>query len=240
MISRSSSRLARFGVSSFSLLAVLTLGSCVEDQDLLIVERAVWFPDPENCVLDSGSSDTVYPMLVDASFAGEAAIGLIVTNAMTEQSPGSNSGIDDTEIVVETAEVTLSFSGGGIPGGSFEQALPSNSISGGSSDVFIVRIPTSVMESVRTTMQGSNSIHETLEMEVVFKGHRSQYGDRKLGAIEARPYTYPFDICLGCLATCIECGDDGTIVCPTTELYASTCGFPQFGPVTGVCSPVGP
>ena len=198
------------------------LGGCVQDQDFLIVERATWFNGRDNCALSNGG-DTPLAMAVDVAYDTQIGMAFIVAN---NQSPNANSntGIDDSEIQIESAEVNLSFSGGAIEGGSFEAAVPTDSIKGGDSAVFLVRIPTQVTQSLRSAMSGlpEGSI-ETLEMDVVFKGRKTgQAGNTKLGEVETRPYTYPFDICLDCLTDCDECG-----TCPTQTEWVGSCGFAQ-------------
>src|SRR5690349_17500854 len=130
---------SRFRVARLATLAVGALGifGCVQDQDYLIVERAVWFSDRDNCVL-SGSEDTPLAMQVDVMFDTRIGMGFLVTN---NQAPYkySNTGIDDTEIEIQTAEVTLHFSGGAVSGSQFEVQLPTNAITGGDSEAFLIQ-----------------------------------------------------------------------------------------------------
>jgi hypothetical protein len=224
-----------------TLLGAGVLGSaCVEDQDYLIVERAVWFSDRDNCAL-SGSEDTPLAMAVDVKFDTQIGMAFLITNNLDSYS-GSNTGIDDSEIKIETAEVNLSFSGGSVSGSSFEIQLPTNAILGGNSEPFLIRIPSSVTESLRATMQGlPPTTYEVLEMEVVFKGQRAgQVGNSKLGSVTTRPYIYPFDICYGCLETC-STGEDcsgGVDMCPTETDWDGVCGFAQgVSIVHSTCEP---
>jgi hypothetical protein len=226
--------LSRFSVARLAMLTTLlgvsVLGSaCVQDQDLLIVEHAVWFSDRDNCAL-SGAEDTPLAMAVDVKFDTQIAMAFLVTNNQVTYK-GSNTGIDDTEVEIQTADVSLSFSGGAVSGSTFEVQLPTDAISGGDSENFLIRIPSSVTESLRATMEGLPSTTvETLEMEVVFHGRRTgQVGKSKLGSVKTRPYTYPFDICYGCLETCVL-GDScmsGMDTCPTETEWEGACGFAQ-------------
>jgi hypothetical protein len=207
-------------------LAGLALSSsaCVQDQDFLVVERAVWF-EGEDCTL-SDNSMTPLAMVVDVGFQTRIGMGFVVTNN-TSPNPGSNSGIDDSDIAIQSAEVKLSFSGGTVDGGSFEVTLPSNSLLGGNSQAFLVQVPTEVSDSLRASVAPGE--FETLEMEVVFKGRKfGQAGNSKLGEVESRAYVYPFEICNGCLADC-SCG-----ACPTESEWLGLCGFAQG---TNVISP---
>lgn len=203
------------------LVALATGSACVEEQDYLVVERAVWFSDREDCTL---SSDSLIPlaMTVDVAFQTRIAMGFVIAN---NQSPnaGSNSGIDDSDIEVESVEVNLTYSGGAIEGGSFEMPVPNNTIAGGEDLAFLVQAPTEVTDSLRASLTPGQ--YETLEMEVVFKGRKyGASGGKKLGEVTTRAYTYPFDICLGCLTDCLYCE---TGVCPTPVEWSGTCGFAQ-------------
>lgn len=231
MTSSPSSRLARAGL--LAGLMTLTAGvACVQDQDFLIVERALFFDGRDSCVL-TGSEPTPLAMSVDVSFGGPIGMGFLVTNEQTPNA-GSNTGIDDTEVFMETAEVTLSFTGGGVSTNTFEVPIPTNSIPGGESEIFLIQIPADVSASVSETMAGLPAgTVEFLEMEVIFKGRRTgQVGGTKLGVVETRPYTFPFQICYGCLQTCLpaeECGgvEGDAPVCPNMSAWAGVCGFAQ-------------
>jgi hypothetical protein len=203
------------------LLALACASACVQEQDYVIVERAVWFPDREDCTMDASGASPL-AMAVDVSFPTRIGMGFVITN---EQPPSvTNNGIDNSTIEIETAEVTLSYSGGAVASASFEQTMPNNSIRGEDSQVFLVQVPTEVTDSLRASL--SPGQFETLEMAVVFVGRRTgASGGKKLGEIRTREYTYPFDICSGCLINC-DCG-----TCPDTTNWTGTCGFAQGLPI---------
>ncbi len=228
---------SRFRVAA--LLAVSTLPAataCVQNQDLVIVERAVWFPDRDDCTL---GDDSPLAMTVDVAFDTRIGMGFLIANHQVKNK-GSNTGVDDTEIRIDTAEVTLSFSGGGISSDSFEVTVPSNSFSGGETEPHLIQLPASVAESLRETMEGlpPGSI-EVLEMDVVFKGRRTgQVGNTKLGSVKTPAYTYPFDICLGCLGACGTVDEACAGACPTVTEWVGTCGFAQgLSVVFPTCDP---
>lgn len=219
-------RLSAGILSVLSIIALTASSACVEDQDFLIVEKAIWFADRETCTL-SGSEATPLNMPVDVSFDTRIGMGFWVTNNQSPN-PGSNSGINDSEITIETAEVELSFSGGAIEGGSFELTLPSNSVNGGDSTPVLVQVPTEVTDSIRANMTPGE--FETLEMAVTFKGRKyGRSGNNKLGEVETRTYVFPFEICMGCLASCGT--SEGCMACPTQTEWYGTCGFAQGLPV---------
>lgn len=206
------------------LLALASASACVQEQDYLNVERAVWFSERDECEL---TSDGFIPlaMTVDVSFQTRIAMGFVVANHQTPNA-GSNSGIDDSQIEVESVEVRLTYSGGSIPNSEFEMPVPNNSIFGGEEVPFLVQAPTEVTEAIRASLTPGQ--FETLEMEVVFVGRKyGASGGKPLGEVKTRAYTYPFDICMGCLVDCTCAGECLDCLCPEQFGFAGTCGFAQ-------------
>lgn len=232
-----SSLFSRFGRAGLVAgVMALTVGtSCAQDQEFLLVENAVWFDpsDRTGCELTETSPIPIL-MTVDVGFDTRIGMGFVVTNQAADIS--EQSGIDDNEIKIETAEVTLSFTGGGVSPASFDVPVATNSIPSGETGVVVFSLPFTVTESLRSTMAGLPAGNvEVLELEVVFKGRRKgQIAGTKLGVVESRPFSFPFDVCLGCLSSCLpdsECGGDaGALVCadsPVQGEWIGVCGFAQ-------------
>ena len=233
-----SSLVSRFlRASVFAGLACLVGNTgCVQDQETLIIERAVWFDD--SCTLQAGTNSSLASLTADVSFTGtELAFGVIVTNnAIT--SPGSNTNLDDSEIYMESVDVTLGFSGGGLATSGFNVPLPTDSLRGGDSQTFLIRVPTDVAASISSQLGEGET--EILEVEVVFNARKnaSVTENGKLGTIQSRAYTFPLNVCNGCLRTCLSAMDcpNGTpdangLVCPTADNWAGPCGFAVGGQV---------
>jgi hypothetical protein len=204
---------------AFAALASLAGVGCADNQDYLIVDNAVWFDSRDNCAL-SASSPTPLAMTVDVSFDTRIGMAFVVSN---RQSPNgnSNSGVDDSEVQIQTAEVSLA----GAASDTFELPVPSNSIPGGESEVILVQVPTEVVTAIRGSVGAGD--YETLEMAVVFKGQRTgSVGKTKLGEVETRPYIYPLEVCNGCLAAC-DYTDSCDPSCPTATEWVGACGFAQ-------------
>jgi len=216
-------RQSRMGLVA-GLVALAAASACVQEQDYLNVERAVWFADRDDCTL-TADGEIPLAMTVDVSFQTRIAMGFVVANHQTPNA-GSNSGIDDSQIEVETVEVRLTYSGGAIPNAEFEMPVPNNSIFGGDELAFLVQAPTEVTEAIRASLTPGQ--FETLEMEVVFVGRKyGASGGKALGEVKTRAYTYPFDICMGCLADCTCLGECSGCLCPTQIAFDGTCGFAQ-------------
>ena len=233
-----SSLFARLLPKSLLIGSALLVSStaCVQDQEFLIVDRAVWF-DATTCSL-TGTEAAVSNLTADVKFSGtRIGVGLVVTN-YTSTNPQSNTGLDDSEIVLDGAEVVLSFSGGGISANAFAAPIGQLSLFGGDTQSVVVEVPTSVVDSLRSTMESlpAGSV-ETLDMEITLTGRKSgASGPGGLGKVEARTFSYPLQICYGCMEVCLPATDCGGVegdppVCPTETVWGGgTCGYAQ-GPV---------
>jgi F420-0:gamma-glutamyl ligase len=200
----------------------------VDDQDLVVVERAVWFTDASTCEITT-SDPSPLALVSDVKYEGaRVALAVVVTNNQAKNI-NSNTGLDDAEIELETYDATLSFSAGAVAVSSLEGVtLPNNSIGGESSDIVLIQLPPEVTESLRATMSNlPATAYETLDVEIVLHGKRTnQVGNGKLGTVKTRPFTYPIEICAGCLEECYPTEDCGG-TCPTTTEWRGICGFAQ-------------
>ncbi|EDM74736.1 hypothetical protein PPSIR1_35472 [Plesiocystis pacifica SIR-1] len=236
------SRLASSIVSRCALAGTLAFTAftglgCVDEQDHLVISRAVWFDARDNCVLSNNTASPLN-MVADVSFDTQIGMGFVVENNQI-QNAGSNTGIDDSVVQLLSADVTFTYSGGAAPTG-FNSPIPQTSIAGGESDVVLVDIPTSITEQLRGTL--SEGVIEVLEMTVVIKARRTDSisDDGPLGKIETQEFTYPLEICLGCLRYCGAPSDSEECVgvCPSTTGFSGTCGYAQGLPVSAPgCEP---
>jgi hypothetical protein len=228
MISFSRFRVARFAMLATVAVGLTPISACVEDQDLVIIERAIWYADGATCEL-STSDPSLLSLASDVSYEGaRVAIALVVTNNQAKNI-NSNTGLDDAEIELETAEVSFSFSAGGVSPGSAVITVPNISIPGEESGIVELQFPPELTESLRATMAGLPTTgYEILEAEIVIRGKRTNLvgNNSKLGSVHTRPFTYPIEICYGCLTNCYPTDDCGG-TCPTTTDWVGICGFAQ-------------
>lgn len=213
------------------LAALVSSTACVDAQEFLLIENAVWLDD--SCM--GSSSEALEYLTADVAFASPLALGFAVTNHRVQnQGSGTNLG-DDTEIVLDYAEVNLSFSGGAVGVASFEYQLPTNSVGGGSTTIVLIEFPTEVQGSLSATMgQLPAGSTETLVVEVIIHARTtgSPGSNSRIGAVESRPFLFPMTICYGCLAVCQPAEDCGGVegdpaVCPSATAFQTTCGYAQ-------------
>jgi hypothetical protein len=126
---------SRFCVARFAMITTVAVGlalgsACVDDQDLVVVERAVWFTDASTCEITT-SDPSPLALVSDVKYEGaRVALAVVVTNNQAKNI-NSNTGLDDAEIELETYDATLSFSAGAVAVSSLEGVtLPNNSIGG--------------------------------------------------------------------------------------------------------------
>ena len=191
-------RLARL-LSLASLFGLTATMGCVEDQELLIVKGTYDLNDV--CVLDDSaplSIDTI-----DVSIEAPFALGLLVANLQTNNKH-SNTGIeDDGEVQLDHAEVSMTFAG--AAGGGFELPIPTDSVPSGGELGVILNVPSSVVQAIAPSVAPGDL--PLLEMTVVLVGHRtSPAGNGKLGEVRTREYTFPFQLCNGCVTCQTNCG----------------------------------
>lgn len=229
------SRLLHAG-SLVGLVALATSAACVDSQEYLLIERAVWYsPDSTDCI--ASSSDTLQSLTADVYFNSPIGLGLVLTNYRVENG-GSNSNLNDTEMVLDYAEVNLSFSGGSVASASFDYQLPTTSLFGGDTTIVIIHLPAEVSTSLNASMSAlpPNTL-ERLEVEVIVHARTtgSPGSNSKIGAVQTRPFIFPLDICYQCLTLCVtqdNCGGEGdALVCPSPDVWYGACGYAQGGSI---------
>ncbi|NVB38273.1 hypothetical protein G6O69_10560 [Pseudenhygromyxa sp. WMMC2535] len=220
MISTTFARIARRATLLGAMgTLLLGAGSCVDTQEYITIDRSLWFDEPDTCLLTDGNPTPV-GMMVDVAVTTRIGIGLVVTNQLTENS-GSNTNIDDSQVRVVTAEITLSMDGGAVGGGTFEVSLPSNTLAGGASGIYFVQVGSEISDELRSLVPEGEI--NTMEMTIVLIGERTgTVGKTEIGFFESAPYTYPFDICNGCATGCgFSNGFCGYSMAPVAPLCAN-------------------
>jgi hypothetical protein len=219
-----------------ALLAALGAAGCADEQEPLIVLNATSFE--EGCVADPAAAALGLGQL-DVSFGSPYILGLAVQNQLLSQTAQmSNSGIDDGELQLRTADVRLTSSQ--IPEVidaldaqdaalvDFSVTLASNSIGPGDVQGVFVEVISRAASQAFAEQLGSlpaGSI-PTVDAHVVVHGRRTGNSVGGVGDVEAREYTFPIRLCVGCLLTCSTCANGQ---CPTqiNGFIGGACGNTQ-------------
>ncbi len=206
--------MARIRFSSVLALALpltcLLSTSCADDQEYLLIDHAIWWSD--DCTLDADGA-IVDGQIGDVALGLPFGVGLSIENNLV-QNGGSNTNLDDTEIKLERATVSLSLLGddGSIdslaasnPGlFSFETPIQSLSLRGGEARPVVVNIPASTVDALASVVPVDGSQTLIISTQII-----GEHQSHKIGTVESREFTTTMNLCNGCLAT--TCSGEGIV-----------------------------
>lgn len=219
------------------LLAVGT-GGCADGDPSLIAVGSPAFQQGE-CFADPNSSTFLQLGVLDVAYGTAYTLPVVVRNNLRARASKTSSGVDDSELQLSNVEVSLAMDQApdvlrrvrdeDSAFVSFSATVPSMSLKGGEeTGVIIDVISDGASRAFRSAMMDllPEGARPTIEAELVFHATRPGSGSR-LGDIESREYTFPIDLCIGCLpVTCETCPDEQ---CPPNAVFAGICGNAQDG-----------
>jgi hypothetical protein len=226
-------------LSVVTLLALLGTGCAENEESLIVLMAPAW--EMGGCIItaDAGAASLPYGIL-DLTYGTPYAMPAILLNNTAEQSAGdNNSGVQSNELQLLDADVDLS-----MPQApdviealrdiddalvSFNVPLSTNSLPpGGSAGVLVEVIPqrtSMALGDVIAAQVGTNA-KLTIQAAVQFHASRSGNAVGKVGEIDARDFSFPIQVCFGCLTSCTSCPD---AECPldATGWAGGICGNAQ-------------
>ena len=249
-----------FSCSRTLLAAVVTCAlfapvGCVADegQSSLIVLGAVPFEEGGECVAPNSSSVWLAKGVLDVSFAGTGMTQPAVIQNQLNSSMLQNSNIQNAEVRLseQLVEIVFATEGGGSLGAvEFTQPMAATSIAPGASQGFFFDVPSSIVDEIRDRViaQFGSEVTVPMLMKARVRGLRSGTGTGR--DVESREFTFPFDVCFGCLRTCVPTTDSvddgmgGTVdsdLCSlenclnNAALSGGSCGNAYGAPVYPAC-----
>lgn len=235
-----------------SVLTTLLASGCAEEQEALIFLHAPAWPSDYSCGVDPASDIYLPRGKLDVMFSGGYQMPGVLLNNLVPTSPTDNAnGVENNEIQLVDAEVRLempqdpdiidSIEAQSTALVEFVQSYPSNSVGPGERHaVLIEAIPAPTAAALRDSIVagycggdpqtcGNNFSIEVLA-GVVFNAKRhASSGKRSL--IHSREFTFPIDLCYGCLIDCSSC-DGGQCPSGTTSWVGGVCDVAQDNWVT--------
>jgi hypothetical protein len=225
-----------------SLLGGLLLTGCAEQEEALIFLHAPAWPDAEDggfksCSVDP-ASDTYLPRgLLDISFYSAYDMpGIIFNNLLPTAASDNSSGIPNAEVQMIDADVRLAMPQAedvidGVEAQDealvkFSVNMASNSIEAGERHGILVEVVTpETTEALEGQVLGAYGSGVKIELlaNVVINAKRAGGSGGKLGLIQTREFTFPIDLCHGCLRSCLACPGG---VCPpegVTDWFGGVC-----------------
>lgn len=228
-------------------IAVAALSTaCAGEQESLIVTHVPVWPDDGECLVDPGENTGMLRGTLDLGFATPYLMPAILQNQLVpQQGAAQNSGVDNSELQLMSADVELELpQAPEIIEGlreiddalvDFRVQLASVSIPGGASHgVAVEAIPRAtaiaLAEDVLTfqpgtpVVPGAPSVLQVVA-NVTFAASRTGNTSGRIGKVESRQFSFPIDVCVGCMIDCSECPNR---TCPAEPIWTGfICGNAQ-------------
>ena len=231
-------------------LAALALSGCAREQESLIVLHSpAW---DGGCTVDGNNDVALTQGVLDVSFGTPYMMPAALFNQNVNQQPTvTNNRVDNGELQLSGADVQLrmpqapevidDLEAQNEAFVEFTVDVPTLSLASGERQGVLVEVVSqaaavALADSVEARL-GANA-RPTLVVDTTFRALRSGNRRGKVGEIESRVYSFPIELCVGCLFTCATCEPDGT--CPQNAAPGFTggvCGNAQdFLVAPAVCT----
>lgn len=203
-------------------------------------------PGDGTCVFDPGSDVILTRGLYDVSGrTGYLLAPVLLNNLVARTAAGGNTNIEDGELRLEPqVDVAVHLPGDVVDrlgtgvSRSFSSYVATDSLDPGEQYVAPVDLLSPELSDALATAVPSG---DTVEMLADIKFYVTRTGNsrRNAGVIDVREYSFPVDLCSGCLpVTCASCPDE---TCPadlSPSQLTGVCGRFQDGPLYPVvCGP---
>jgi hypothetical protein len=246
----------RAPISAIALcFSIAAASGCAQEQEAIVIVRTPQWIAEDNmgvvevtCAVDPEADASFLRGTLDVSYPTAYWLPLEVrNNLLSTMGAQTVSGIDNSEMRLLFAEISLEMTQGSeIMEGldesltDFSWSLATDSFVGGTSlGILVETVPYATAAALREGFQNSQYAEGTrLELLATVRvtAERAPSGGKR-NEVESRPYSFPIDLCLGCLATCAGCTSEGK--CPDgTEpglLAGGVCGNAQDVSTQFVC-----
>ncbi|HWB78205.1 MAG TPA: hypothetical protein VG755_24740 [Nannocystaceae bacterium] len=202
-------------VATLLLATAALMGGCADNQETLIVLFAPLWDEEGSCTIDSATDEALLHGTLDLSFRTPYIMPALLLNNSGDQRK-NNTGVESNEIQVIDAEVTLDspqdpdlLNDLGDEFTHFTAALSTNSISPGETiGLGVEVIPQGTVNELAAAFgEMPPGAKVTVRANVVFNGTRTGNDVGKVGRVKARDFSFPINLCNGCLLYCGGCTD---------------------------------
>jgi len=220
-----------------SVAAVMATG-CASEQESLIVLHAARWDTPGECLVDGANDTALTNGVLDVAFGTSYEMPVVLLNQLQGQTAMmTNNQVDNSELQLTGADVVLSMpqapevlervAAQNESNVDFSVDLSTISLGGEERQGFLIPIvsqPASEAFADAIRAELSPESRPTLVATTVFRARRTGNRVGKVGEIESRAFSFPLELCLGCLYTCSSCADDARL---------DQCGMDRIGAVDG-------
>jgi hypothetical protein len=235
---------------SWVVAALLAAGGCADEQEALLVSHSPAFQQGV-CTADPNTAEFLQQGTLDVAWGTPYSLPVVlVNNLRARPATQTSSGVDNSELQLSGVDVSLSMAQAtdvmrrvadeNPAFVHFSAVLPTVSMTGGEeTGVLVQAVTDGASRALRDAMmellpEGSRPI---LAAELTFHATRTGNNSGSLGIVDARAYTFPIQLCIGCLATtCETCPEEQ---CPAEPRFVGVCGNAQDGLLSpDVCDPL--
>lgn len=235
------------GACAVALLVASASTGCAGEQEALIVLHAVAAEsnDQGGCTFDAGNGVELVRGLLDVQGGTSYLLAPVLFNQLPSQGQNAtNSGIDDSEVQLLSVDVSLSLPSdiadqlSGDVSLSHSPPLATNSISPGEQFSAVIEVvPADLTQELAGILTPDDDV--TIVADIVYHAARTGNTRGSVGMIDSRNYSFPIQLCVGCLAT--SCAGCPTGSCEVDfDPFARLCGNVQDGgtPPEAVCEAI--
>jgi hypothetical protein len=231
-----------------SLLA-LSLGAalfpaCADQQESLIVLHAPFWPEDGACSVDPSVEEGLLRGTLDVTQGTPYLMPAAVLNNLAAQdATDNNAGIITNEVQITGASVKLESAQDPVMIDVLEDM--NDALVDFDVDVASVSVPpgeiagfaVEVISEEASKQMGAYLLAEhgaeaqlIVTAKVVFHGLRAGTSVGKIGILDAREFSFPIQLCQGCLLDCSGCPDDSFCTITPGQFSGGVCGNAQdFG-----------
>lgn len=231
-----------------SLAAMMATG-CADNQEALIILHAARWETPGDCLVDGANDVALSNGVLDVALGTPYEMPLILLNQLQSQTAMmENNQIDNGELQLTGADVVLTMPQAPDVIDRVAQANESNvdfavdlstiSLGAGERQGFLIPIvsqpaSTAFADAIRAEL--TTESRPTLVATTVFRARRTGNRVGKVGEIESRAFSFPVELCLGCLYTCASCSDQARVDQCGMDRQAVIEGTSTIVPAGGIC-----
>ncbi|MBC8069060.1 MAG: hypothetical protein IAG13_12060, partial [Deltaproteobacteria bacterium] len=232
-------RMSRIAATLFAACVSLTAG-CADNQESLLVLYSPGLGD--DCTVAPGGDTALSSGVLDVLFETPYLMSaVLLNNTPSQASNANNTGVVTNEIKLLRAEVKLDSPSApdlfdGMDRNNYEFSVPLQTISmppqteQGLSVQVVPRVTSTALLGVLQGYDPGTRI--TIRANVEFVGSRSGNDVGRVGEVKSRDFSFPIEICEGCLLDCSGC--PGRVCTPeilSMGVTVGPCGNAQDGPV---------
>ncbi len=227
------------------MFAACAVAGCAGEQEALIVLNVAAPMETEDtqsgdvtCQWMAGGLTLPSGSLDVRSLGPYQMAPVLLNNLLPQAEANNNSSTDNTELqLTDRIDITLNLPSDISIDLPSAYTLPNSTISLSAGDQIVPlidAIPADYTAALADAMSGMESSERVnASVDIVFHATRSANRRGRAGVIDSRAFTFPIELCYGCLLELCTCNDGACISEPQNDRYFGRCGRAQDADLIG-------